>query len=87
MDPPPIPLIKIRTDKKSEKYYLKIKLRRNPTPETSYMYEFKMALFDNADLEEFLLFQWNCQFTIKASGIITSGEKSSFYILCYVENI
>ena len=42
------------------------------------MYEFKMALFDNADLEEFLLFQWNCQFTIKASGIITAGEKIQF---------
>ena len=32
------------------------KLNRNPTSEKSYIYEFKMALFDNVDPEEFLWF-------------------------------
>ena len=50
---------------KFEKYYLKIKLRRNITSETSDMYKLKMVFFDNGNPEEFLLFQQNCQMTLK----------------------
>ena len=33
-----------------------MKFRKDATAEKSYIYEFKMALFDNGDLEEFLFF-------------------------------
>ena len=41
---------------KAERDCVKIKLRRDPTSEKSDLYEFKMDLFDNGDLEEFLFF-------------------------------
>ena len=47
VDPTPIQPIKRKLDKKSEKDYVKIKLCRDPTPEKSDMYKFRMALFDN----------------------------------------
>ena len=54
-DPPSVSLTKSKTNKNSEKDYAKIKLRINPSLETSDIYEFKMDLFDNDNLEEFLL--------------------------------
>ena len=65
VDPPPIPLSKSKINTKLDKYDFKIKLRRNPTSETSGMYEFKMELFDHGDLEEFLLFQHNYQIKLE----------------------
>ena len=41
---------------KSEKYYIKIKFHRNPRSDNDYIYEFIMALFENGNTEEFLLF-------------------------------
>ena len=40
VDPPMTPLIKSNLDLKTRGYYLKIKLRTNPTSEKSDMYEF-----------------------------------------------
>ena len=48
-NPPLIPLIKIKIDDKSDTYFVKIKLRRDPTSEKLDLYEFKMTLFDNGD--------------------------------------
>ena len=59
VDRPPIPLIKIKKDDKSDKYLVNIKLRTDPMLENSDPYEFKMVLFDNWDPEEFLLFVCN----------------------------
>ena len=50
-DPPPIPLIKIKNDVKSEKDYVQIKFCSDPTSEKSDLYKFKMALFDNGSME------------------------------------
>ena len=49
-----IPLIKIKNNDKSDKYFVKIKLRTDPTSGKSDLYEFKMTLFDNGDPDEFL---------------------------------
>ena len=68
VDPPPIPLIKEKHDGKSEKYFVKIKLRIDPMSSTSDLYESKMSLFDNGDLEELLLFVRNFNMTLTASG-------------------
>ena len=43
---PPIPLIKIKNDEKSDKKFIKIKLCRDLTSEKSDLYEFKMDLFN-----------------------------------------
>ena len=51
--PPPAPLNKTNNYHKSEKYYVKIKLRRDPTSSTSDLYELKTALFDNGEPEDF----------------------------------
>ena len=59
VEPPPIPLIKSNHDDKLDKDFVKLKLYRYPTSYNSYLYEFKMALFDKGELEEFLLFVHN----------------------------
>ena len=74
VDTPPIPLIKSDIDTNLEKDYVKIKLRRNTMLETYDMYDFKMALFDNFEPEEFLLFKRNYQMKLEVPGSITSGE-------------
>ena len=57
--PPPIPPIKRNNYDKSDKYFVKLKLSRDPTSAMSDLYEFKMDLFDNDDLEELFLFVQN----------------------------
>ena len=45
VDPPQIILIKEKRDGKLDKYFVKLKMRRDPTLPTSDLYEFKMSLF------------------------------------------
>ena len=73
--PPPIPIIKEKHNGKSDKDFLKIKLRRDPTLSMSDLYEFKMPLFDNGETEEFFLFVHNFNMTLVASGPLESGAK------------
>ena len=54
VEPPPINLIKERCKGKADKYFVKLKLHRYPTPSTSDLYEYKMFLFDHGDTEELL---------------------------------
>ena len=49
VEPPPITLIKIKNDAKSEKYCVKIRFRRDPSSEKPDLYEFKMALSVNRE--------------------------------------
>ena len=51
--PPPIPLIKEKHDGKSDKDSIKLKMHRDPTSLMLDLYEFKMPLFDNGDIDEF----------------------------------
>ena len=80
VEPPPIPLLKELHDGKSDKYFVKLKLRRYPTLSTSDLYEFKMSLFDNGRPEEFLLFVRNFNMTLSASGMLEAG--ANFQYLC-----
>ena len=43
------PLIKSNQDDKSDKEFVKLKLRRDLTSDMSYFYEFKMAFFYNGN--------------------------------------
>ena len=70
VETPPIPLIKSKNDGKLDKYSGKVKLRRDPTPEKSDLYEFKMALFDNGKPEKLLLCIRNFNMTLETSGTL-----------------
>ena len=50
----------------------------DPTSGKSNLYEFKMALFDNGNMEELLLFVRNFNTTLKASGMIVAGAKTHY---------
>ena len=78
VEPPMIPLIKGRYDGKWDKDFVALKLRRDPTSSTSDLYEFKMSLFDNVELEEFLLFVRNFNMTLAASGMMEAGAKVQY---------
>ena len=73
--PPPIPLINGKNDEKPDKYYVKIKLRKETTSPKSDLSESKMALFDNGDPEECLLFIRNFSMTIEESGTLVPSKK------------
>ena len=86
VDPPPIKLIKSKNDTILDKYGVKIKLRRDPMTEKLDLYELKMALFDNGNPEEFLLFIGNFQMNLEASRTLTSGAKIQYiYMLVHGE--
>ena len=51
VEPPPITLIKIKYNGKSDKDFVKLKFCRDPTSSTSDLYKFRMYLFDNVDPE------------------------------------
>ena len=78
VETPLIPLIKSKHGDKSDKYFVRIKLCRDPTSYSSDLYEFKMAFFDNGDLEEFLLFVQNFNMTLAASGTLATGAKIQY---------
>ena len=65
---------KNNNDDKLDKYFVKIKLCRDTTSENLDLNELKMALFDNGNLEEFLLFIKNFNMTIEASGMLWLAE-------------
>ena len=78
LDPPPIPLIKINHDNKLDKDFVKLKLCRNLTSAMPDLYEFKMALFDNGDLEELLFFVCNLNMNLVASGMMGMDTKVKY---------
>ena len=79
MEPPPIPLIKSNHNNKLDKDFVKIKFRRDTTSEKSDLYEFKMALSENGNSEEFLLFVHNFNMTLEASETL-APDANTLYI-------
>ena len=73
IEPHPIPLIKINNDEKLDIYFVKIQLCRGPTLENSDLYEFKITLFDNVKLEEFLFLVCKFNMNLQSSGTLKSG--------------
>ena len=56
----------------------KIKLCRDPTSEKSDLYEFKVALFDNGEPQEFLFIVRNLQIMLEASGTLAANAKIQY---------
>ena len=75
VEPPMITFIKGTYDGKSDKYFVRLKLCRDPMSSTSDLYEFSMYFFDNGKPEEFLLILSNFNMTIEASGTLDMGVK------------
>ena len=73
-----IPLIKGTYGGKSDKDFVKLELRRYPMSSTSDLYEFRMCLFDNFNLEEFLLFMNNFNINIVAIGALETGVRIQY---------
>ena len=94
METPPTPLIKSKHDDKLEKYFVNIQLRRYPTSEKSDLYEFKIAVSNNGDPEEFLLFIHYFNMTLKAPGMLETSAKVQYLctlvrgeVLCQFETL
>ena len=86
MEPPPIPLIKINPNDNLDKDFVEIKFLRYPTSENSYLYEFKMNLFDNGYLEEFLLFVCKFSMTLVVPGkILIDAKVKHIFTIVHVE--
>ena len=75
MDPPLILLIESKNYEKLDKDRVKIKLLRDPISQKLDLHELKMALFDNGEPEEFLLFIRNLNMTLEASGMLVAIAK------------
>ena len=76
----PITIVKSKKNAKPDKDDVKIKLRRDSMSEKPDLYEFKMALFDNGELEKFFLFIWNFQMTLEV--LVTLADSEKIHYLC-----
>ena len=86
VEPPTTLMIKSKHIGKWDKYFVKMKLHRDPVLEKSYLCEFKMALFNNGYLEEFLLFVRKFNMTLEAFGMLETVTKAqSLRMLVYGE--
>ena len=70
MEPPTIPPIKETCNGKSDEDLVKLKYCRYPKASTLDLYEFKMSLFDHGEPGEFLLFIYNFNMTLAATGTL-----------------
>ena len=75
MDPPQIPLNKIKNDDKLDKYCVKIKLHRDLISQKLKLYEIKMPLFDKGEPEEFLFFIRNSKVTLEELRTLVDSAK------------
>ena len=67
---------------------VKIKLHREPASENSDMDEFKMALFDIHNPEDFLLLIWNFRMALNASGMLADNTNIQYlYTLLHVDTM
>ena len=73
IETPTIPLMKETHNSKSNKYFIKLKLRRYPTSSTLDLYEFKISLFENVKPE--VLFVCNLNMTLTAPRTLEAGAK------------
>ena len=70
VEPTPVPLVKETSTGKSDRDYVKLKMRIDPTSGTSYLYGFRMSLFDHGGPEELLLFVKIFQITLSATVML-----------------
>ena len=81
VEPPPITLIKSKHYDKSDKDFVHLKLCRDLLSAKSDLYEFKIALFENGEPEEFLLFVCNFNMTLTASQMLKTAGKVQYLLM------
>ena len=79
VEPLQIPIIKETCVGKSDKCFIKMKFRRDPTSITPDLYEFSMSIFDDGDPEEFLLLMRNFNMTLASSGTLETGANIQYF--------
>ena len=75
MEPLPIPLIMEMYNGKSDGDFVKLTFLRYPTSSMSYLYEFKISLFEHGDPEKFLLFIHDFNMTLAATETLKVDAK------------
>ena len=78
VEPPPTPIIKRKHDDKSDKYFVELNYCRDPTSSSSDLYKFNMALFENGNPEELLLFVRNFYMNLAASVTLATCAKNQY---------
>ena len=76
-------LMKETYNSNPDEYFVKLKLRRDPTSSMSDLYEFKMSLFDHGKPEEFLLFICNFNMTRTATGNMYMDAKIQYLLTLF----
>ena len=79
--PLPKPLIKGKLDSKTERYFVKIELRRDPMLYKYDMYEFKMALFGIVKTGEFIFPLRNYNMVLEEFGVMTAAGMCASWCL------
>ena len=80
VDPPPTPLIKSKHGDNSEKDFVKQKLRGYLMSDNWDLYEFKVALFDNGNPEDFFV---HLKLQHKYIGVRNDGDEHKGTIYLY----
>ena len=83
IEPPPIPLIRLTSEKLEECNIIKIKMRRDPASATSKTYDLKFQTFENVKPEEFLQMMKDSKTATEEMGTTSATRKSNSYVLCY----
>ena len=78
VEPQQTNLIESKYNDKLDKYFVKLKLHRDTTPDKLGLYEFRIALFNNGDPEYFLLFVYNFNKTLAVSGMLWKDVKVQY---------
>ena len=71
-------IIKSKNDRRAVKKSLKLNRKEILRQKIRILYRFKIDLFDNSNMEEFLLFLWNFKMTIKDLGMFTDNLNQQY---------
>ena len=84
LEPTSIPLIKETCYFNSDKDLVNIELRGYPASSMLDLYESKIALFYNVNIEDFLFFIFNFNMTLAATGMLNKDAKMQYLctLLC-----
>ena len=86
VDPPPVPLIKIKNDIKVWKYCVKMKLRRDPTLEKSDLYKLKCPCLKTANQRSSCYSCETLKLRSKHQGLLYLTKIYSIYVQYYTES-
>ena len=78
IEPLPIPLIKVELEEEHVSNIIKVKMWRNPTPDTSDTYNINMSTFEDGQPEEFLALLNNFRNAIYGTGTTSPSVQMNY---------